>query len=292
MMSAFKQSDMNPYGLNLDEFPEEFHTPKFNKNIARSQTIVPEGDLQQALQEMKQMLEQSKPKAPRAKTVAPFAQRNGSTTEELEDEDPFDFDVPVEEKNDDDVYGGRKLRRQDSFKRWQLGDYLHIRASPFMQEIERKFGDSTLFYSGTVHKMNRRSAIQDRNLVITDQALYNIGKGEKINRRIELTRLKEIACSSMKDGYFVIKVAEEYDYVFESAHKTEIITIITKQYKHITSCKLPIEISDVIWYSTEESNDNALRSMEFKEDNKVKDTSLIKTKVGVVVMVNNEEKKE
>ena len=57
--------------------------------------------------------------------------------------------------------------------------------------------------------------------------LYNIEPGSsKIRRRIPIGNISHISVSLLSDNFFVIHVPQEYDYVYVSGQKTEIIAAL------------------------------------------------------------------
>ena len=54
--------------------------------------------------------------------------------------------------------------------------------------------------------------------------MYNIEPGSsKIRRRIAIGNISHISVSLLSDNFFVIHVPQEYDYVYVSGRKTEIV---------------------------------------------------------------------
>jgi myosin I len=78
-----------------------------------------------------------------------------------------------------DIYNGQKLRRRESLVRWfdKCGDYLHIANAKVMPKLSKKYGDNELLFSGMVAKMNKRFTVQNRKMIVTDQAIYNLDEG-------------------------------------------------------------------------------------------------------------------
>ncbi|KAL0480104.1 myosin [Acrasis kona] len=185
-----------------------------------------------------------------------------------------------------DIYQGQKLRRRESLLRWEMGDYLHLNDSKYMKNITTKFGDQKLLYSGIINKINKRYAVQDRKILITDQALYNLEKdGNRINRRIPLKNISGISCSTMKDGFFVVRVQDEYDYFFATPNKTEIIKCIMDQHKKLRGVALELQVDDKLVYSPQRKA--GLRTIEFQDDLTVMQSTIVRTQTGVAIKVNN-----
>lgn len=100
-------------------------------------------------------------------------------------------------------------------------------------------GDKHVLFSGVVAKYNKNYKRQDRVLLITERAVYNLDpNGYMINRRIPLRRVKGIMVSPLTDGYFIMNIPDEYDYLLESNKKTEILKVLTENYTAATRSTL------------------------------------------------------
>lgn len=186
-----------------------------------------------------------------------------------------------------DIYRGQKLRRRESLLRWYMGDYLHIQNSKVMQKMTKQYKDQRIVYSGVVAKVNKRYTVQNRKMIISEKALYNMDSdGYQINRRIPLEKIESIHVSSMRDGFFIIRVPDEYDYFHTSSQKTEIIKCIMDQYKKLTGKNLPINVDDKIVYAPFGKN-QGVRTIEFKEDPEIKVPTIYPTHTGVKIKINN-----
>jgi myosin-1 len=79
-----------------------------------------------------------------------------------------------------------------------------------MPKLSKKYGDSEMLFTGMVSKMNKRFTVQQRKMLITDQAIYNMDEtGFNINSRIPIKNLSGISVSTMKDGFFILRVEDE-----------------------------------------------------------------------------------
>jgi serum/glucocorticoid-regulated kinase 2 len=95
-------------------------------------------------------------------------------------------------------------------------DFLNIKASPKLVNNER------VFYSCLITKYNDLGIRQERSLVLTDMAMYNLKK-TAIQRRIPYDKLECITKSKLSSE-FVLHIKGEYDYRFLSFNRrTEII---------------------------------------------------------------------
>jgi len=194
-----------------------------------------------------------------------------------------------------DIYQGQKLRRRESLLSTHAGDYLHLASSKQFEKLLKKFTEDTqLLYSGSVNKINHRYQVQDRKIIITDQALYNMDKEAKdVKRRIPIKKIAGISVSTMRDGFFIVRVPDEYDYFFESPNKTEIIKTLMDQHKKLTGSYLDLQVDDKQFYSAfKVSKGKGVRTIDFQEDNSILQSTLYPTATGLQILVNNKEVNE
>lgn len=77
-----------------------------------------------------------------------------------------------------------------------------------------------VIFSDVVTKINRKDKPQERILVVTDKAVYNLNRAKKCKRRIDITKVDAITVSTMSDEW-AIHVTDEYDYRISCARKAE-----------------------------------------------------------------------
>ena len=103
-------------------------------------------------------------------------------------------------------------------------------------------GNDNFLYANMVKKTNMFEWTQERTLVITDQALYNIHK-KKIKRVImisDIGGMTKTVSPSKNVTEFTVHVPSSYDYRFISEHREEIMTIIKQAYYTIKKKNVPI----------------------------------------------------
>ena len=84
------------------------------------------------------------------------------------------------------------------------------------------------------------------SLVSSDGALYNIDPTTvKVKRRIQLTNISRLSASLLSDNFFVVHVPLEYDYLFVSGRKTEIISALRQAFTEATSQELSITMQNM-----------------------------------------------
>ena len=107
-------------------------------------------------------------------------------------------------------------------------------------------GDLQIIFADTVIKVNKRTKMQERILLITENYICNVDKNTnyKIKRKIHIRDVGSLVVSTHADNFFLIKVPSEYDYFFVSAKKTEIILRLLTAYQRITGTPLEVEFLD------------------------------------------------
>ena len=103
-------------------------------------------------------------------------------------------------------------------------------------EIKEKIGDENIYFSDKVNKINTSSFFtknQERNFLITDQAIYNF-KGTEIKRRLQIENIKGITIAKLSDEFIIHGNENEYDYLFVSSERKKIINILQAVYETLT----------------------------------------------------------
>jgi len=111
------------------------------------------------------------------------------------------------------------------------------------QNIKKHFvNDEIILLSCPLTKINKKERCQERAILITSKAIYNINKFEKIanaislvvkdfpmRRRINIEKLSAITLSE-NSLEFVIHVKGEFDYRYSSSRRKEVISAILKSH--------------------------------------------------------------
>ena len=85
-----------------------------------------------------------------------------------------------------------------------------------------RYGDTAILFTDLVYKFNRANKMQQRVLIVTDQALYVLNEVKlSICRRIPLHELGGVSYSTIGDDYMVIHVPSHYDYLLSCSRKRE-----------------------------------------------------------------------
>mmetsp|Transcript_15773 Transcript_15773/g.24207 ORF Transcript_15773/g.24207 Transcript_15773/m.24207 type:complete len:525 (+) Transcript_15773:97-1671(+) len=125
-------------------------------------------------------------------------------------------------------------------------DMLGLSQNVQCQKMLSKMGDNfpeqeRVVLSVKCTKINKRGKEQNRILLLTDKALYNLKPKEirKCQRRIDLEKIVSITISGTSLE-FAIHIPEEYDYRYKSAHKDRIAAVLAELYKRKEGKKLAI----------------------------------------------------
>lgn len=74
-----------------------------------------------------------------------------------------------------------------------------------------------------------------------DGALYNIDPASvKVRRRIALANISHISTSLLRDNFLVVHVPSEYDYLYVSTRKTEVVSVLRQAYCTATGDELTL----------------------------------------------------
>ena len=99
--------------------------------------------------------------------------------------------------------------------------------------------DENIEFSDKIIKINTYGFKQERNIIITDKALYNLKK-TTLKRRIDLKAIKGITLSKTSDEFVIHCNDEDYDYQYVSAKKKTIVEILAKYYYNINGQELKL----------------------------------------------------
>ena len=139
----------------------------------------------------------------------------------------------------------KKERRALSLNRKFYGDYIGLEQKPSMRMLINK--RETIEFAQTCSKYDRQFKKQKRDFILTNKALYIIGREEKkdtqtkrkciievVKRRIELSDINKILLSHLQDNFLVLfPKNEEYGSVLEIEFKTEFLTTLSKRFKEL-----------------------------------------------------------
>ena len=107
------------------------------------------------------------------------------------------------------------------------------------KDILKIIGTEKLYYSNKIQKINHYNISQERFLVLTNQALYNISK-KKLKRKIKYNEILGITFTKLSQEFVVHGLDDEYDYYFQSPEKNILICLIAIFYEEQTNSPLKI----------------------------------------------------
>ena len=109
-----------------------------------------------------------------------------------------------------------------------------------LQPFARKVTNVRLLYS-SAPKMHKSYYVGISHSYHADGSVYNIDPtNSKVRRRIALANLSHISTSLLRDNFFLLHVPSEYDYVYVSGRKTEIISVLRLAYQDATGDELSL----------------------------------------------------
>ena len=94
-------------------------------------------------------------------------------------------------------------------------------------------------FSDKVKKINKNGWKQERNILLTDKAIYNLKKNA-LKRRIDYKTIMGITLSKFSDEFVIHCEDIDYDYHYISSRKKIIVEIIAKFYEMIKEEELPL----------------------------------------------------
>ncbi|ETO30837.1 Protein kinase domain containing protein [Reticulomyxa filosa] len=123
-------------------------------------------------------------------------------------------------RNDSNLHSIKTLLWQEMAK--IVDDQLLLAKNPQCMKMLEKTGHNfplpeKVLFSDNVIKVNKRDKEQERVLLVTDKAVYNLKPKDyqKCQRRIAIDKI--VSISEAKDSdEFTVHVPEEYDYLFKT----------------------------------------------------------------------------
>ena len=94
-------------------------------------------------------------------------------------------------------------------------------------------------FSDKIIKINNRGWKQERNIIITDKAVYNLKK-LSLKRRIDLKTIIGISINKLSDEFVIHCNDIDYDYQYMSKRRKTIIEIIAKNYELVNEEELKL----------------------------------------------------
>ena len=133
------------------------------------------------------------------------------------------------------------------------------------KEILPIIKDEKLYFSGMITKINHYGMSQERSIILTDKALYNMKK-KSLRRRISYTDIRGITYSKLTFEFVIHGNDDEYDYHYIHQYRNLIICFIAVFYQN-TAFK-PIQLCEV--------EDKTLKNYVTQKKEKKKDNSFSK----------------
>lgn len=129
-------------------------------------------------------------------------------------------------------------------------DSLKLGSNPSVNKLlatqPREDGERSevVVFSSLVTKFNRKKKAQERIMMITQRAIYNMVQGRlgQIQRRIPIGTVGGIILAETGDE-FVLHISNDYDYHFDSYRRADIVHCIALRYKTLMGKELRAEVA-------------------------------------------------
>ena len=162
-----------------------------------------------------------------------------------------------------DMLLNKKMRKRGSIRRCFVGDYIGFSQNEGLRALVGK--REHIEFACCVSKYDRRFKVQKRDLLLSRQHIYLIGRevikkgpqagqiNEKIMRKIQIAEITSVDLSSRQDDFFVVRMREAFPSVLESVFKTEFLTVLSEKFKESTGSSVNLTFSDEITYTAKKS---------------------------------------
>ncbi|CAF0864311.1 unnamed protein product [Brachionus calyciflorus] len=185
-----------------------------------------------------------------------------------------------------DLLYQKKERRENSVNRKFYADYIGLDRYPGIQALIPK--RENIEFAQTCYKYERKFKPQKRDLILTNKAIYIIGRErvkdknkkksivEVIKRRIEYMQLNKIILSHYCDNFMMLVPYNQYGTLLNIEFKTEFLTTFTKRYKESHNKDFQIDFCDSIEYEIKKDGffGGGSRILKFVRDPAIKDVSM------------------
>ena len=98
------------------------------------------------------------------------------------------------------------------------------------KEIKKLIEGEKLYYADLITKINHYGMNQERSIILTSKALYNMKK-KTLKRKLVYNEILGITYSKVSFEFIIHGNNEEYDYYYISQDRNIIISIIAKLYE-------------------------------------------------------------
>ena len=114
--------------------------------------------------------------------------------------------------------------------------------------IKNKIGNEKIYFSDKIKKwkfgkIGLLSKFENRNILITNLAIYNLKKNE-IKRRIKIEDLYGITYSTASTQFIIHFNENDYDYLFQSDNRDKMIKMLQNLYENIKNQDILFSVKD------------------------------------------------
>ena len=118
----------------------------------------------------------------------------------------------------------------------QIHDLLNIKEDNMILDVLK---NEKVYYSNVITKINHYGLSQERSIILTDVALYNMKKKE-LKRRIPYKEILGITLSNITNEFVIHGNNSQYDYHYNSQDKNLIISLIIFFYDEDNSSQIKL----------------------------------------------------
>lgn len=142
-------------------------------------------------------------------------------------------------------------------------DYLSLNDDKCIRSVIK---EETLLFSDKIIKINRYNMSQDRQIVISNKAIYNFKKKE-LKRRIDLSKMKGISITKVTDEFVIHGNDIEYDYDYVSSKRRTILEVLGPAFNKETQSELKLcvlelkSLKNLVTLKTEKKKDASFSRM-------------------------------
>lgn len=115
-------------------------------------------------------------------------------------------------------------------------DFLKFGEDPIIPPL---IANEKILFSDKISKINKWGFSQERNIIVTEKAIYNFKK-KSLKRRIEMNSIRGITITKVTEEFVIHGSDMEYDYHFISPKRKKIIEFISRTYFDVTKNELRI----------------------------------------------------
>lgn len=137
-----------------------------------------------------------------------------------------------------------KLRRRSSISKVTNNDYINARSKHSLYKALTGYEERTINFADLITRINRKSKMQERALLISEASLYVLESGSlKVRKRIPFNKILGISVSPYADNFLIVHNSIE-DLILISKRKQEIYNVLKASISKAGLSELILTTSD------------------------------------------------